>query len=482
MTETGIAPLEREHDCYIMETCIQSAAFKPFEIRAINYCRLYLGAVTLSDLTNTRGDRLDHAKLHGKISLMSHTTRWLKIYQESPSVVQWRIWRRANRLWSTPDGVLHQSLGRWLRDHQTRRIQCCAYTYSGLLAVRFGDIYQVFKVDPFSNSHETSFTEVRYDDMPSRAQPAEVEENSRRRWKILGTTQRLKLPRPPRHTTFRQFLHSLDPWESDLLQHVRLNLDPRYTCFELHQYFYAGTDGSVKHNTEGAFGWVVATPEGERLAKGMGPSRSLHMDSYRAECSGMLSFLRFLVRLAEYSEMYEPWHGVIGTDSQSMLDRLFQPEAHQQPQGTSRKLAALDVLDPEWDLLVEIQTTLQQLPYVKLQYVKGHQDDRKAYSRLPLLAQLNVDADKRASMYQRLHGAQRPFTLMSPHTGVHLVTPQGTITAKHKVEMRLRSAGPGLQAHLKQKNQWTDRVFENVNWEAHGKALSSSSMRRVHLT
>ena len=482
IADAGIAPLEREHDCYIMDACIQSATFKPREIRAINYCRLYLGAVTLSDLTNTRGDRLDHAKLQGKISLMSHTTRWLKIYQQSPSVVQWRVWRRANRLWSAPDGALCQPLGRWLRDHQTRRIQCCAYTYSGLLAVRFDKVYQVFKLDPFSNSHETAFTEVRYNDMPSRAQPAEVEENSRRRWKIIGTTQRLILPRPIRHTTFRHFLNSLDPWESDLLQHVRLTLDPRYTCFELHQYFYAGTDGSVKYNTEGAFGWVVATPEGERLVKGMGPSRSFHMDSYRAECSGMLSCLRFLIRLAEYSEMYEPWHGVIGMDSQSMLDRLFQPEVHPLMQGTSRKLAALDVLDPEWDLLIEIQNTLQLLPHVHLQYVKGHQDDRKSYSQLPLLAQLNVDADKRASLYQRMHGAQRPFTLMSPQTGVHLVTPQGTITAKHKVEMRLRSTGPGLQAYLKQKNHWTDREFDNVNWEAHGKALSSSPMKRVHLT
>ena len=120
----------------------------------------------------------------------------------------------------------------------------------------------MFNVDPFGNSHEAAFAEVSYADMPRSAKPVEVEENSRRRWKILVTTHRLNLPRPLRHTTFRQFLASLEPWESDLLQHVRLTLDPRYTCFELHQYFFAGTDGSVKHNTEGAFGWVVASPEG----------------------------------------------------------------------------------------------------------------------------------------------------------------------------------------------------------------------------
>ena len=111
----------------------------------------------------------------------------------------------------------------------------------------------------------------------------------------------------------------------------------------------------------------------------MGPSRSLHIDSYRAECSGMLSLLRYLVRLAEYADMYEPWHGVIGTDSQSMLDRLYQSVTPQQ-QRHPREFAVLDVLDPEWDLLVEIQTTLRrQLPRVTLQYVKGHQDNKAGF-------------------------------------------------------------------------------------------------------
>ena len=480
----GIPPLEREHDCYIMDQCIQSSTFKPAEIRAINYCRLFLGAVTLSDLTNTTGDRLDHAKLHGKLSLMSHTTRWMVIYQESLSVAQWRIWRRANKLWSTPTGTLHQPLGRWLRDHQSRRIQFCAYAHSGhLVAVRYEGAYQLYKVDPFANSHEVAFAQVRYEDMPRQARPLEVEENTRRRWKIIGVTQRLMLPRPPRHSTFRQYLNSLVPWEcEDLLQHVTLTLDPRYSCFELHQSFFAGTDGSVKYNKEGAFGWVVATPaEGDRIANGMGPSRSFKMDSYRAECSGMLSFLRFLVRLlAGYADMYDQWQGVIGTDSQSMLDRLYQPVAL--ANGDDRIFAVMDVMEPEWDLLIEIQATLKKLPRVRLQYVKGHQDDRASYDNLSLLAQLNVDADKRASTYQRLYGAERPFTPMTPSVGVHLVTAHGTITAKLGGGVRKRSTGPGLIAYLKQKNQWSDRVLDNVNWEAHGKALMSSQMKRIHLT
>ena len=81
--DCGIAPLERENDgAYIMDLILKSKKFQPAQIRTLNYCRLYLGAVTISDLTTTSGLNLDNAKLQGHISQLSSTTRWLKIHQE----------------------------------------------------------------------------------------------------------------------------------------------------------------------------------------------------------------------------------------------------------------------------------------------------------------------------------------------------------------------------------------------------------------
>ena len=105
--------------------------------------------------------------------------------------------------------------------------------------------------------------------------------------------------------------------------HVHLVLDPAYLCFDLQHYFYAGSDGSEKFETNGSFGWAVANTEGDRVASAMGPVSCANMDSYRAECTGMLSFLQFLIRLVQYTNMDEPWKGRVGTDSQSMIDRLF---------------------------------------------------------------------------------------------------------------------------------------------------------------
>ena len=129
LDDAGIAPVERENDDYIMDLIIQSNAFQPAQVRTLNYCRLYLGAVTLSDLTTTNGKYLDNVKLHGVMSRMSHETRWLKIHQARPAEAQWRLWQKANLIWSSKKGRLHQPLGKWLRNNDERRIMCPTYTY-----------------------------------------------------------------------------------------------------------------------------------------------------------------------------------------------------------------------------------------------------------------------------------------------------------------------------------------------------------------
>jgi hypothetical protein len=54
----------------------------------------------------------------------------------------------------------------------------------------------------------------------------------------------------------------------------------------------------------------------------MGPASGRKPTSYRAEAYGLLSLLRFLIRLREFSHMHEEWSGEIATDSKSVLDTL----------------------------------------------------------------------------------------------------------------------------------------------------------------
>jgi hypothetical protein len=116
--DTGIPPVEREHDEHIMDIILKSNKFQPAQIRMLNYCRLYLGAVTLSDLTTPTGIYLDNAKLKGEISRWSSTTQWLTIHQTRPAEAQWALWRRANKLWSKPKGRLSRPLGHWATGYE----------------------------------------------------------------------------------------------------------------------------------------------------------------------------------------------------------------------------------------------------------------------------------------------------------------------------------------------------------------------------
>lgn len=322
--------------------------------------------------------------------------------------------------------------------------------------------------------------------IPINTTPVEVCEVGEEHWEVTTRTE-VSAERIPRNmpSSFSDFIQTLEAWEVDLLRHTEQFVDPNTLCLELQDGFVAGCDGSEKFGTNGAYGWMISTPSGERAACGMGPSRGLVMDSYRAECSGLLAILRFLIRIAEYTDMFGEWNGTIGTDSQSLLDTLFGRQQGMPAAATPTKFSAtrmlIDPLIPEWDLLIEIRNSLQLLPEVQLVYVKGHQDQNNAYERLTLLAQLNIDADNMASQYQRNFGRAHPYALMMPSTGVYLVYPEGTKTANYIPDIRQRANNTPLRNYIQRKYGYADRTKEFINWKAHGKAMRQSIKQRVHI-
>jgi hypothetical protein len=134
--------------------------------------------------------------------------------------------------------------------------------------------------------------------------------------------------------TFDLLVSSLDPWETELLNLVTFNVDPFSLCLELTPGFRAVSDGSVKLQQHASFGWVLSTLDGVRLATGMGPARGRLPKSYRAEAYGLLSFLRFLIRVKELTSMQAPWSGILATDNQGVLDTLKVGDLDPQEQET----------------------------------------------------------------------------------------------------------------------------------------------------
>ena len=140
----------------------------------------------------------------------------------------------------------------------------------------------------------------------------------------------------------------------------------------------------------------------------------------------------------------------------------------------------LDVLCPDWDILIEIQHAWQQLPELRLKFIKGHQDDKVPYAQLPLLARLNVDADAKAGQFQDLHGQDRPIVLLTPRTHALLHILEGTVTSSFASTLRHAYSGPPLLEYLRTRNHWSAATLDSINWQAHGSSLRKQLPRRLH--
>jgi hypothetical protein len=88
---------------------------------------------------------------------------------------------------------------------------------------------------------------------------------------------------------------------------------------------------------------------------------------------------------------------VLGTDSESWIARINKEPARKvtHPKAT---------LMSDWDITNKRQHHLRHYPFrITFEHVWGHQEIDTPYDDLPLLAQLNVDADALASTCMQDH-------------------------------------------------------------------------------
>ncbi|KAI2503136.1 hypothetical protein MHU86_11327 [Fragilaria crotonensis] len=472
--------LQRVGDAAIMDVVMESGRFTPTEIKRLNYCRMYLKAITISDLATVRGDRLDMVKTQGALSLTSSKTTRPFIIQDRPSSKEWILWERANRLWSGADGTLHTPLGPWKIDISNMRQEHFAYATEVRMWIRYDKLFLVcYRLN--EDFYAESDTKIDKQEIPINAVPVEVEFYPPQQWKITWWSQYMEVEAESSNS-LKSFFEKLEPWEAELLEHTDLTADPRSIAVALEHGIVAVSDGSEWSQTQGAFGWAMSTIFGERVATGMGLVRGARHTSYRSEAHGLLSLLCFLIRLAEYTHQTDAWAGHLATDSQSLLDTLFGLKANAQSRSSLQctQLVELDVMIPEWDVLIMIQERMRRLPLIDIQHIQGHQDKHKPYDELTLLAQLNVDADHKASSFQRTFGRPSTETLLPTIVGAALNLPQGTVTAHHIAALHSAASGPPLIAYIQSKNSWTGAIFESINWDAHGSALRANRHRHVH--
>jgi hypothetical protein len=126
-------------------------------------------------------------------------------------------------------------------------------------------------------------------DLPTTAIPVEVQEHHNGKIRIMaGSTSPRYWKHPvPIHSNedLSVFMAALDPWEAELLEYTHIRSgDTAYALLAkmTKTGFVAASDGSVRHKTNGSFGWIISTQQGERLVHAYGPVRGMDPTSYPA--------------------------------------------------------------------------------------------------------------------------------------------------------------------------------------------------------
>jgi hypothetical protein len=113
------------------------------------------------------------------------------------------------------------------------------------------------------------------------------------------------------------------------------------------------------------------------------------------------------------------------------------------------------------------------LQNVCLVHIKGHQDQINNISDLPFPAQLNIEADRLATRFQRSSSHAQEQGPIIPGTECHLLI-EGQVTASHqRRNLRIRKGQNQILQYTQQRHHLSDVAILDIDWESHIRAINT---------
>jgi len=198
------------------------------------------------------------------------------------------------------------------------------------------------------------------------------------------------------------------------------------------------SDGSGKEYKM-TYAWILLTPRGTRIAHCPG-----HCQGHErgAEATGMLSAAVFLAMIQQYQQG-PPKQLDVRYISNNM--ELIKERGREHKEYTESY--ANTTLRAEYDVTKQIHVINHDNRITPTYtWVKGHQDKDTPKQFLPLLAQLNIEADELAGHFQTNHGKYSPIVPLLPASPAMLAI-QGISIKMIKVQC-VRIDGMCVCAHI----------------------------------
>ena len=229
-------------------------------------------------------------------------------------------------------------------------------------------------------------------------------------------------------TTFHAMIDTMGPTERYLMENVEASEEDITVIAESLRRGKVRmvSDGSFfKHTKIATFDVRIENDEKTHMikAKQFVPGNPEFMDSYRAECAGLLAGFIILSTLCKYEDIDEGG-AKVGCDGKSALDMAF------------REVWDARSSDKHFDMIYVMQSWYRKIPLrLKRHWIKGHQDEKIPFRRLDRMSQLNVLCDESAKAL----GRQLPTSTIPSEIHLDLWRLEvGGKTVVHNVEVTLR--------------------------------------------
>jgi ribonuclease HI len=247
-----------------------------------------------------------------------------------------------------------------------------------------------------------------------------------------------------------------------------------WRAFRSRRRLTIASDGGLKDRLS-TFGWKIVSKGNSEatdipLFEGSGPVDGPYdiSSSTRSELGGLVAPLLLCASLAAYWGLRHRCKLKWLTDSKAAISRVdfIMRRTHRPARAPE-----------DHDYMVAIKELLKSLgTRIKPKWIKGHQDDRTPYNKLPREAKLNVDVDNLATRHQNGHKNLPKETI--PHLSeqkMTVVINGQRYPSQVEAQIRFHINGSNLKHYLQAKRGWSEEVWGKIdihNFGLHFKRLS----------
>lgn len=445
-----VPKLHREGDRTIMNQCQH---ISNSDITKVNRCRMFLRVQTVAEITNSSGNELKRGIAEClPNSVIESDQLWPR--QPRPGPKHRAIWKKFVQSLCVSGGETTKTLGKWSGAPWRQKCEGFYDPHLNIMVTSHGRSNWIQWTIGEATRRGTRLLD------PIRALagwnteegiPADISENGRGEVIANWGKEPLSLGENEHNAkTWEEFVATLQPWEQGLVRHYdEVGSTKLWQALgDPEEKLIAVSDGG-NIDTRGSYGWVIGN-DNEVICQSKGIARGTPMSSYRAEGYGKLSWLCFLCRYCEFFDIDIK----CSIDQYCVNDALIKKTNEKATKQTVASLA----LASDYDIVKQIATVQDFARTISKEigygsHVKAHKDRTTPYHKLSRPEQLNLEADKLATiaLIDAMNLKEDPPTIPFPACKAYLISGTTRVTSKELNLLRWKWSEFKLQDYLSKR-------------------------------